>query len=664
MEHNQKLQNAIYLLAAGGTTFLLYYLLLPEQQKQLEKMTSSVNMGVFLVSFFFFCAVCFVLCIVKNKIHTLLTRKQIGQTNTTKVSNTKFWFILIWIVFILCFWRFISIMMQNEPMILGSPAATTLWQTETLFSFCFIAAASFALFIALAKPSSFAQDENTTDRWYVCFAQCSIICIYAHASFFSNYMFNPAVAHHGNAYFNSIYNVMNGTPYTDISNSMYGCYALLMAPILKIIGASMKNFGYLMSGIGVIYMLCIAYSMNVLLKKNSMKILGLLAAGTSVIGFRADPYYQAQPHRVLFSGIMLAYAVFVFEKEKNRICFQIGGFIIAAIAIVWNKETGIICVLSWTALQIYSFLRQSGKKDIRFWIKLFVPCIEAIFSLLLSVSIVGIYNLMTAGIWIEWDAFWFPLFNNKYMVDALQVSLYNSLNMDIVIYLTFLYPVAKAIYTFNAVGTVKQDYLFFFCALMGIGLFTYYVNRPAYFNMDIVHGFFFILVCGYLEKNLMNYIKGKGNYKVSNAMNGILSFVGIFLILAFSVMGVLHFQVTDRNRAVYRFSNELDQLTLEIKEKIPENTVAYGNGIAEIYTELGWDSEIYILDASDIEMNPDSKNYLIQYLNQLDEPILFAENTVDPQLWRPEFQTFLDTFHLADTITYNEIDYLYYVPIH
>ena len=710
----QKIPDIIYLIVAVGTLNFLNYLLLPAQQEKIETVSSSVNMVTFLYSVLFFCGLYLLLTLIFSLIRVHSSPKNIFESNETKSKHNGYLilFLLIWVVFLPLFYSFLSIFLENELKILGSRTAmNSLWQTEPLFSFIFLTTVTFSFLTGMVNQPTCTNNETRTINWYVFFAQISIVCLFAHALFFPNYMSEAMDAHHGNAYYNTIYNLFKRTPYNDFNNSLYGQYALFLAPILRVAGPSMTNFAYLMSGAGVIYMSCMAYSIHALIKRNSLRILATLSVGISVIGFRIDPYYQTQPHRVLFPGMMLAYAVFTFNKGKNRRIFQIGGFLLAALAIVWNKESGMVCAIAWGALQIYDRLRQNSKKSIRFWMGIVMSCTGIVMSLFLSVSLVGIYNFIVSGSWIEWDVFWFPLFTKEYMVDTLQDSLYRSLNLDVVVYLTFMYPVSKAIYglfsnirlkkdqviqntctkpaedpvqsekeclNFQTKSSVRktedstlhpadenitQDGLLLFNALLGLGLLTYYINRPAYFNIDVTHGFFFILIGVYTEKNISRIIINKHTYKINHTLRGILSYIGVFLMLSFSIMGILHFQDSNKTRAAYRKANELEELAAEIQNSIPAHTIAYGNGIAEIYTELGWNSGIYMFDASDITINPEAEMHLAEYLNQLDKPVLIGENPRAPLLERYSFVNFLENFRLEKKITSNEMEYLYFVPI-
>ena len=668
MDNDERNRDIIFILSSGATFIFLYYLTLPEEQQNIEKFSSSLNMFIFASSLLLFC----ILCLLLNLINIFIGKK-FPDSKISKIINMNIareripvFFFTAWLILLLVFYLLLFILIRNERNIVGNPSGRSLWHSESLFSCIFLTAVAFSFFFRFSRQSFSCKNSLPNDRLALFFIQGSIIFLYLHASFSSNYLFNGAAAHHGNAYFNSVYNVLHRVPYTDVSNSIYGCYALFLAPILKVCGPTMTNFGIIMAGIGGVYILCIAYVINSLIKKNSLQILGLLASGMSVIGFRVDPYYQTQPHRVIFPGIILAYAVFTLKKGKNRIRYQIGGFVISALAILWNKETGIICVIAWGFLQIYWKLKQSSKKSIYYWSGIFTSLIGVMLSIVSAFFMAGLYNFLVSGSWIETDVFWFPLFKKEYMIDTLQIPINNAFNIDIIVYLLFLYPVAKIIYTIFNVSLqqdVIEDCILFFCAMLGIGLIVYYVNRPAYFNLDITHAFFIILICIYIEKNMAKWEKQKGRYNFLRVFHGIAAYTGIFLIIAFSCMSLLHFQANDRSRAVYRTGSQLNELALEIQDQIPQNTIAYGNGIAEIYTILGWNSNLYIMDASDLSVSPAAKEYLKEYINQLNEPILIGENTSLPILEDASFTDFLKFFQVEKKISYNDIDYLYFVPV-
>ena len=711
----EKTAGYIYLFSGGLTVLLLHFLLLPEQQRQIEKMIDSVNTAVFMISLFFFCFLCLILhlglrLLLNHSMYKVGDRVDTYTNQNTLISKGKisvFFFWLVRILFFLLLYKCFLVIIYNETSILGSPAADYLWHTQTLFSGIILTAAAFSFCAGLLRTSSLDNHKTIEKRICVLCAQAGILYVYARSLFFTNYLFDGAVAHHANAYYNSVYNVLHGAAYTDISNTIYGNYALFLAPILKLIGPSMLKFGILMTAVGIVYMLCMAYAINTLVKRTSLQILGFLAAGASVIGFRTDIYYQAQPHRVIFPGILLAYTVFTYQKGKNRFLFQVGGFILTTLSILWNKEVGIICSISWTAVQIYWKLHQNARKQYtnepdqenkssrnarlkrnqgrkpRFFFSISISFLGFPAAVFLATIIVGLYNFAVSGIWITMDAFWFPLFQKEYVVDTLQIPLANRMNLDIVIYLVFLAAIARAIFLLvqskwlgKADGSEKAvhdadqnstssggDSILLFTSLLGVGLLQYYVNRPAYFNLDITYGFFFLLVCIYIEKAISKRKNDLGKDRIFGAFRDVCIYAGVFLLVAASVMSIWHFPENDTRRSVFRTAGHFGEFSLRIQEQIPPNTIAFGNGIAEIYTALGWDSGLYILDASDLNVSPSAREYLITYISHLDEPILIAENRRAPMLDDHNFSDVLSSFKIEKKLRYGDISYLYFVPI-
>ena len=61
---------------------------------------------------------------------------------------------------------------------------------------------------------------------------------------------------HAHAYYNSVYNVYQGLPYTDTMTSIYGHYGLLFKIPMKLVGGDFRMFVLMIAALGTLAHVC------------------------------------------------------------------------------------------------------------------------------------------------------------------------------------------------------------------------------------------------------------------------------------------------------------------------------------------------------------------------------------------------------------------------
>ncbi len=130
---------------------------------------------------------------------------------------------------------------------------------------------------------------------------------------------NGADRLHMNAYFNSIYNVLHGSPYTEYTTSIYGHYGILYKLPMKLLGGDHIDFILLNSLAGALTFLAMFVALHFMVKNNLLRILGAVAISFPVLAMRSGVYWQLWPHRVLFMSLMLCYMAFCLRYNLLRI---------------------------------------------------------------------------------------------------------------------------------------------------------------------------------------------------------------------------------------------------------------------------------------------------------------------------------------------------------
>ena len=167
------------------------------------------------------------------------------------------------------------------------------------------------------------------------------------------------IGHH-TAHFNSVFMVYNHIPYSKNMYSILGHYALLMQPFFKVFGLNVKTYALLMSILCGISALCVIISIFLLIKSSFFRILGILI--TFFIYFTMEfNYYAVAPLRIFFPSIMILYTAII--GNRKNILLTIIGYFIVSLSILWNAETGLVCLASLFISDIYAYCYDLTFKD-------------------------------------------------------------------------------------------------------------------------------------------------------------------------------------------------------------------------------------------------------------------------------------------------------------
>ena len=99
-------------------------------------------------------------------------------------------------------------------------------------------------------------------------------------------------SYHGHAYFNSVYNIYQGMPYTHNVTSIYGHYGLFFKIPMELVHGDFKAFVAMVAGIGAFAHICAFLILELLVKSRVLRVLGALAVTFPVLGMRGGFYWQ------------------------------------------------------------------------------------------------------------------------------------------------------------------------------------------------------------------------------------------------------------------------------------------------------------------------------------------------------------------------------------
>ena len=226
-----------------------------------------------------------------------------------------------------------------------------------------------------------------------------------------------------NAYFNSIYNVLHGSPYTETTTSIYGHYGILYKLPMKLLGGDLIDFILLNTLVGALSFLAAFLALHFIVKNDLLRITGAVALSFPVLAMRSGIYWQLWPHRVLFMCLMLCYMAFCARYKKLNRLSCILGYGIVFLGILWNTESGLFCGAAWAGFWILKSLCRKENKAPYVIRTVFLHISGIILSFLGAWGIVEIYNLANGGTIMGIREFLFPLLQSSYMDDLLRVDL-------------------------------------------------------------------------------------------------------------------------------------------------------------------------------------------------------------------------------------------------
>ena len=361
---------------------------------------------------------------------------------------------------------------------------------------------------------------------------------------------------HAHAYYNSVYNVYQGLPYTDTMTSIYGHYGLLFKIPMELVGGDFRMFVLMIAALGTLAHVCAFLVLELTVESRILRALGAVAAAFPVLGMRGGYYWQVWPHRMIFPMILLLYAAILMKKQWWNVWTGLTGYLICLLAILWNTETGVILAVAWMALFVSRCLTGGEWRIGRLTRTVPVHAVCVAASFFGAYGIVNLYNLSKHSPANTLGEFLIPLLSDSYMVDILHLDLpmYPSAYMGVIA--LFLIGTAMGISTWFYAKQKNdgQVQLIFFLSISALGRITYYVNRPSYHNLDCV-SLSAVILLAYLGQRGMTFVK-KRKWKhweemdLAGVVNGTLGLACAAAVLAMSTGTVLQFPRTVRSKKI------------------------------------------------------------------------------------------------------------------
>lgn len=233
------------------------------------------------------------------------------------------------------------------------------------------------------------------------------------------------------------------------------------------------------------------------------------------------------------------------------------------------------------------------------------------FSFFGAYGIVNVYNLLHGGEINSLRTFLYPLLTGEYMTGYLRMNLPDvaaGYMLELVLFLGAVVWSFSGHFFLNkkqkGESSEKHQFLFF-AGILGLGQITYYMNRAAYFNLDIVYTIFVVLVCIYLEAGIdaLREVKGE-NFREKSSKELLKINTAIIMTIILTALSLGTFvqsghELNERAGRGYQDMSSVYAFLEELKKDVPINTFGFGQGVPELYGLMGWDTRCHVIDFSD-----------------------------------------------------------------
>lgn len=437
----------------------------------------------------------------------------------------------------------------------------------------------------------------------------------------------------------SIYNVAFNIPFSKVTTGIYGHYAIFFWPFLKLFGHRADTVALMIAAVAIVTEALALYVIDHVLSRPFLKIIAAIASVMPIVSIYNRVYYQVHPLRTLPPVLLLAYCVF-FSKRKNASTakFIIYGYLLCSLCIVWVTDIGAITTIAFSIFTCVSALRKyllCSKQVMRIVLICIAGCFMSVFGMIL---IINFYNVIIAGGNLIFRSCFFPFIGgnigensfSQYLMIPLQWGNFSWIWVLALFFTGIMISIRKTSLLENSTSDeplLLPDSILCFSSVIALGQVMYYLNRSVYWNLTIIIAEAVICMSILIEKGTNYCIEHQCS--ISGAVVSGIVF-SILFELSFLICGTFSFTATSLQDRINAGQYSLDRMyrtAEEIERSVPADTPAYGYGIEEMYSLLGWDSQFHVRDLSDLAIG-DAPAEISQRINDLNA-VLVAGSALD-----------------------------------
>ena len=539
------------------------------------------------------------------------------------------------------------------------------WHTQPLAVMILLFLAELAVFFWLYENLSLTEKKG---EWIIWLTYAALVVLIFYCMYTPNIYGRGEQGdnYHAHAYFNSVYNVYQGVPYTHNVTSIYGHYGLFFKIPMKLVHGDFRAFVLMMAGLGALTYIGAFLVLQMLVRSRILRVIAAFALAFPVLGMRGGYYWQVWPHRVLFPVLLLLYGTVILKKKRSSLLTAAGGYLICLLAILWNTETGLLLTVSWAGLYISRLLSRKKWKIRELLFSIGAQATGMIFAFTGAYGIVNLYNLSKHSPMNSVRDFLIPLLSDGYMTDILHLDLPTYPSAYMAVITLFLTGVAMGIAGWFGDREERcwETDLIFMLSVGALGCLVYYMNRPSYHNLDCI-SISAVLLAAYLAQYGLDFVKKNGWKNIARITFYEVVRGGIGVICAASVLAmgtgtILQFSQNSKIKENFHNTAEFEDFAQQIAAVVPANTHGFGLNVAEVYSMLHW---CFTMDFSDMAVRPDSLKELKEQLEIEDAPAVFT-NKSSLGIWKRNdpvtYQWFCDNYNLNETFSFYNEEFRYF----
>lgn len=350
----------------------------------------------------------------------------------------------------------------------------------------------------------------------------ALFCIFGINSVTEEGMYN----FHFNSVFHAVVQVYLGKQLLVDLKHIYGLYPHFIEPVFSVIGLSVMRFTVLMALLMAMSLFFLyrflndacAYSIVARLGFLATVFFGYVFSRTAV--FPPDSYFQYHPIRFLFPATAVYFSYRYLKDPASRILYWLQ-FVLSALAVLWNFDTGVVVFISWLALLLYT---DSQRRAVR---AAFVHVTHALLVLLGTMTLASLYLYARYGHYPDFSgALDYQRLFYYYGYYMTPMEIVHPWNLVLLVY------AAGLVSTFVALVNREDGdapAMTFFLSILGCGLFVYYQGRSENTNLVMVSYPALMLLTLFTDRMLS---KTREGMNVLQMVSGVL---GVVILCAASV---------------------------------------------------------------------------------------------------------------------------------
>ena len=473
--------------------------------------------------------------------------------------------------------------------------------------------------------------------------------------------------YHSHAYTNPIINVCRWIPYGDHMEALYGHYAILFMPILKV----MHKFFHIdyLTGIFIV-VACIvgisiwlfAWVINYFAKNELIFYLSLFAIGEYYFMLmRGGVYLQVHPHRMIFPILLTALALLEYRQKKH---YDVIAIVTLSLSLVWSTEVGLVMMVAFT---LYRFVQHLVEKQRFTWkdIRILKAEFEKYFFLpfVFAYVIVNAYNVVAGGMILNLKAFLFPLISERGYISQIELPLPDVTHAWIGTAVLFLIPVGLTALVVWFPQKNRKDNktpFYFLIGIMGLGLMLYYINRPVEGSLFLLMYLMLILQTIILQRAQDEFVQWKKDKRNAVEVDNRflwLSMRVITVVILFTMSFDSLYSMPDawkQSKETIWKRQELFEFAQNIGWSVEPTLASFGEGVPELLSMIDRDTYMHTTEWSYKNMPLDTMEK-IRY--DLEETNGFFCNMYSLWIMQEEFPGLTEQFELYDLYEYNGVQF-------